>query len=187
MADNLNIKDGSGNPVVKATKDIGAGVQLEKVLLADAAGAPLAALPVTLPADQSVSIEGTVPVSIAGTVAVSGNIAAAARLLDDTGATAVPKFAPISAAASGATSVVAAVTGKRIRVLGYVFMAAAAGTVLFRGTVTALTGAFPVVANSGVASAASPMGQFQTPVGEALNIVLSAAFAVGGHVVYIEV
>jgi hypothetical protein len=187
MADNLNIKDGVGNPVVKATKDIGAGVQLEKVLLTNDAGVPLTALPVTLPVDQTVVVSGAVTVSGTAAVSLAAPVVAVSRLNDDAGAVALPKFAAISASASGLTSVVAAVTGKRIRVLNYVFMAGAAGTVTFRGLAGPLTGAFPVVANSGAAANAGPHGLFQTAVGEALSLDLSAAFAVAGHITYIEV
>jgi hypothetical protein len=56
MADNLIIKDGAGNSVIKATKDIGSGVQLEKVVLTDASGAPLATLPVSIAAPVPVTV-----------------------------------------------------------------------------------------------------------------------------------
>jgi hypothetical protein len=42
-------------------------------------------------------------------------------------------------------------------------------------------------ANGGVAAAYCPVGHFETAAGEALNINLSGAVAVGGHVVYVEV
>lgn len=42
MADNFIVKDGNGASLIKASKDIGSGVQADKVLLVDSAGASLA-------------------------------------------------------------------------------------------------------------------------------------------------
>lgn len=99
-----------------------------------------------------------------------------------------PKFAAISASASGDTVVVAAVASKKIRVVSYMFQSAGAVDVRFRsGAATNLTGALPNAANTGAAAGFSPVGHFETVAGEALNINLSAAVAVGGHVAYVEV
>lgn len=98
-----------------------------------------------------------------------------------------PKFAVISTSSSGDTSVVAAVASKKIRVLAYVFQCAGAVDVTFRSATTALTGAMPNVANTGVSAAFSPAGHFETAVNTVLNINLSAAIGVRGHLAYIEV
>jgi hypothetical protein len=100
-----------------------------------------------------------------------------------------PKFAVIVASASGATQVVAAVTSKKIRVLGYVLVASAAVNAKFQSHVTPTdkTGLLYLGANGGVSAPFSPVGQFETVAGEALDINLSGGVAVGGHLTYIEV
>lgn len=99
------------------------------------------------------------------------------------------KFAKIVATASGATAVVAAVTAKKIKVLGYVFVAAGAVAVKFQSATTDITGVMTIGSNGGVAaSAVAPAGGhlLETAAGEALNINLSDAVVVGGHLSYVE-
>lgn len=107
------------------------------------------------------------------------------------GATALtPKFAAISASSSGNTTVVAAVTSKKIRVLSYRFQAAADVDVKFRDATAGvdLTGAMSSGAKGGGGGAAfSPVGHFETASGNALSINLSGAVQVSGHLTYIEV
>lgn len=100
-----------------------------------------------------------------------------------------PKFKTIVASASGATTVVAAVASKKLTVLSYVLVANAAVNVKWQSSVTPtdISGLLYLAANGGVASGHSPTGHFQTIAGEALNINLSGAVAVGGHLVYVEV
>lgn len=103
------------------------------------------------------------------------------------------KFAKIDASASGDNAIVAAVAGKRIRVIGYTIIAGAAVTAKWRSATTDISGGMALAANGGAApsvSVLSPGGMFgvlQTEPGEALNLNLSDAVAVGGHLVYIEV
>lgn len=107
-----------------------------------------------------------------------------------TGSTAVsPQFAPIVASAGGATTIVNAAATKQIRVLDYVLIANGTVNVKFQSHVapTDLTGLLPLVANTGASSGFSPVGLFQTIAGEALDINLSGAVAVGGHLVYVAV
>lgn len=101
------------------------------------------------------------------------------------------KSAAIAASSSGDNTVVAAVTGKKIRVLGYVLVAnAAVNTKWKSGASTDKTGLLYNAANGGVsASVVADPGEvfwFETTSGEALVLNLSAAVAVGGHVVYQE-
>lgn len=96
------------------------------------------------------------------------------------------KFASISTASSGYTSLVAAVPGKKIRVLSYVLVAAGAVTAQFASASSARTGAMPLAANGGV-SAQSPTGLFETAVNEALRLNLGGAVQVSGHLSYVEV
>jgi hypothetical protein len=101
------------------------------------------------------------------------------------------KYAVINASASGSNTIVAAVTGKRIRVLSYVMIAAGDVTVTWRSAANAISGPMALATNGGAAPAAGQatpaglIGQFQTEQGEALNMNLSAAIAVGGHLAYI--
>lgn len=100
-----------------------------------------------------------------------------------------PKFASITASSSGATTVVAAVTSKKIRVLKVTLIANAAVNVKFQSHVTPtdLTGLFYCGANGGVGMTYCPLGHFETVAGEALDINLSSAVAVGGVLTYVEV
>jgi hypothetical protein len=97
----------------------------------------------------------------------------------------------IDVSASGDTTLVAAVSGRRIKVLSYVIVVADTVTVKFKSGSTDITGPFTFVSGgSGVSSPAalSSMGfipAFVTAAGEALVINLSAAKQVGGHLTYI--
>lgn len=95
-------------------------------------------------------------------------------------------FAVINTSASGDAQVVAAVSGRAIRVTQYTVVNAAAQQVFFRSGSggTALTGPMPFGLNGGTASAFNPNGLFQTAVGAGLFINLSAANLCGGHLEY---
>lgn len=101
------------------------------------------------------------------------------------------KYAVINRNTSG--ELVAAVTGKRIRVLSYLFSMAVATTVRFDSATTALTGAMttiagqPFVSPSPINLPGGSVGQFQTEPGEALNVTLGAGQQISGHLVYEEV
>lgn len=88
--------------------------------------------------------------------------------------------------------IVAAVSGKKIRVLGYTILAAAAVTVNFESfdgdsTYTDLTGPMPIGETGGASPAIHQLGQFETLTGESLRMGLSGSIAVGGHLTYQEV
>ena len=101
------------------------------------------------------------------------------------------KTAVIAATASGDTPVVAAVTGKMIRLLSFFFVSSAAVSITFRdgaGSPKDLTGPMPVAANGGVVSHVACQGYVgETGRGQALNINLSGVANVGGQVCYVEV
>lgn len=99
----------------------------------------------------------------------------------------VPKFAAIVASISGVTAVVAAVGGKKIRVVSYVFVSADQNNIKFQSGGADVTGVMTCGVGSGVVAPFSPVGHFETAVNTNLNINLSAAFVVGGHLTYIEV
>lgn len=102
-----------------------------------------------------------------------------------------PKFAKIAAASSGNNALVAAVTSKKIRVLEYNFIANGTVNAKFQsdgaGTPVDLTGLKYCVANVGLSAPFSPVGWFESASGKSLDLNLSAAVAVGGELVYVEV
>lgn len=98
------------------------------------------------------------------------------------------KSVALSATSDGNNTVVAAITGKKIRVKGYVLNVNAAGTVQWKsGTSTALSGAMELVDGGGVsAPLAGPKDGFwfETASGEALVITTAAGVDALGHVAY---
>lgn len=105
------------------------------------------------------------------------------------GADATPKFANIGAAVSGDNTIVAAVAGKKIRVVSLFVVAAGAVNVRFESGAggTALTGQMNLTTNSGFALPFNPVGWFETASGSLLNMELSGAVSVDGALTYIEV
>lgn len=100
------------------------------------------------------------------------------------------KFAAIAVSGSGNNTLVAAVTGKKIRVLQYTLMAAGAVNAKFQSGAggTDLTGLkYFAAAGAGISAAFTPTGLFETAAGALLNLNLSGAVAVGGELVYVEV
>lgn len=116
-----------------------------------------------------------------------------AKLATDTlqdGTTALtPKFAAIAASSSGDNTLVAAVSGKKIRVLSYTLVAAGAVTCRFEDGAggTAKSGVMSFGANGGVSVPFSPLGHFETTANTLLNLELGGAVSVAGHVCYVEV
>jgi hypothetical protein len=100
-----------------------------------------------------------------------------------------PLFATIVASSSGVTNVLALVGGKRIRVLALQLTANGAVNVKWQSHVTPtdLTGLAYLAANGGYVLPYNPLGWFQTVSGEALDINLSGAVAVGGCLTYVTV
>lgn len=109
-------------------------------------------------------------------------------IMNDTTAL-TPKFAVIDDATSGNNTIVAAVSGKKIRVLGVFLVASADVTVRFESGAngTALTGQMQLVANTGFVLPFSPVGWFETAATTLLNLELSAAVSVDGSLIYVEV
>jgi len=93
---------------------------------------------------------------------------------------------PIDHATNGDNTLVAAVAGKRIRVLSFLMIASGTVTVRFESGAggSPLTGQMPLVVNSGMAPTYNPAGWFITNAGEALNMELSAAVSVDGVLNY---
>ena len=99
------------------------------------------------------------------------------------------KFAVIDKAGSGDNELIAAVAGKKLRVLAYVLVSGGTVTVRFESAAggTALTGQMTTAVNNIISSGYSPVGHFETIAGEALNLELGGAVTVDGHLVFQEV
>ena len=99
------------------------------------------------------------------------------------------QYAIIDGAASGDNTLVAAVTGKRIRVLSLFVIAAGAVTVRFESGAggTALTGQMNITTNSGFTLPFNPEGWFQTVAAALLNMELGGAVSVDGALAYVLV
>ena len=98
------------------------------------------------------------------------------------------KFARVNGDADGDNAVVAAVAGKKIRVLGYSLIGSAAGIVTVKSNATVLAelqvpaGLAPVPYAGGHDAPA-----FETAAGEALIFATQAAQDINGHLTYVEV
>lgn len=98
------------------------------------------------------------------------------------------KYASIDCAAAGDNEIVAAVVGKKVRVVAYTAVCANTVSAQWKsGAATAKSGAMPFAANGGASPPWNPYGHFETAAGEALNLNLSGAVQVSGHLTYLEV
>ena len=96
------------------------------------------------------------------------------------------KHASVSGNTDGMT-LVAAVTGKRIKVLQYCLVVSGTGAIQFKSATTALSGAMPGVANSQFTGGGyCPDGHVITAASEALNLGNSSTLTVTGYLVYVE-
>ena len=98
-----------------------------------------------------------------------------------------PQYAVIDDALSPDNTLVAAVSGKKIRVLGFFLVAAGAVTARFESDTggTALTGQMTLGAGDPfVSTGFCPLGWFETLAGELLNLELSATNSVDGALTY---
>jgi hypothetical protein len=117
-------------------------------------------------------------------------LASSALYLNDT-TPLQPKFASISASGNGNNTLVAAVTGKKIRVLSMqLTMSGTTVTWALQSGAggTALTGTMgPIAQGQTVVWPFSPVGHFETAASTLLNLSLSGAQTVAGSLVYVEV
>lgn len=93
----------------------------------------------------------------------------------------------VAASASGNTQIVAAVTNKKIRVVGGQLSCNGTVDVKWQSATTDITKRNFGVINKDIRYEFNPVGHFETGVGSALNLNLSAAVAVEGFIEYIEV
>lgn len=99
------------------------------------------------------------------------------------------KYAAIDAASSGDNTIVAAVSGKKIRVLSLFLVSSGTVNVRFENGAggTALTGQMNLVANTGFVLPHNPHGWFQCGTDNTLlNLELNGAVSVDGALTYIE-
>src|SRR6266705_2834361 len=97
------------------------------------------------------------------------------------------QFAAISAAANEDNTIVAADATKKIKVLGYVMVSEGTVAVTWKsGAATSISGAMPLVVNTGVAvgggNAPATHWEFETAAAQALVMTLSGAIGVRGHI-----
>ncbi len=100
------------------------------------------------------------------------------------------KYAVIDAATSGDNTIVAAVTGKKIRVLsGYWTMTGTLVTIRWESGAggTALTGQATMLAGHTTVLPYNPHGWFETAASTLLNLELGGAQSVDGAITYCEV
>ena len=99
-----------------------------------------------------------------------------------------PRYVAVDAATSGDNEIVAAVTGKRIRVLaGSLTMTGTAVTIRFESSAggDALTGQMTPAQGQTISLPFCPVGHFETVAGESLNMELGGAQSVDGWLVYV--
>lgn len=94
-----------------------------------------------------------------------------------------------SVSAGDSATVIAAVSGKKIRVLQAVIATAAVVTLIVKSGTTALTGAMTLdgANSSPLVLPFSPLGWWETVAGEALVFTLSSAVQTSGSITYIEI
>lgn len=99
------------------------------------------------------------------------------------------KYAVIDAATLGNNTLVAAVAGKKLRVLAFFLVASGAVTARLQSGAggTALTGQMVMAANGVLSVPFNPEGWCETAAGALLNLELSAAVSVDGALTYVEV
>ena len=98
------------------------------------------------------------------------------------------KFANVDESAAASTAIIAAVTGKKIRILGLVLVAAGAVDVTIEDEDGGnLIGLMSLAANGSVVLPVSGVGYQETPAGKALHLLLGGAVQVGGSIDYQEI
>lgn len=99
------------------------------------------------------------------------------------------KYAVIAHNTGGDNTIVAAVAGKKIRVLALFQVATGAVATRYESGAggTALTGVMAMAANGVLALPFNPVGWFETAAGALLNLELGGAVVVSGGVTYVEV
>lgn len=96
-------------------------------------------------------------------------------------------FASVSVASSGDNSIVAADASNKIKLVSYTLVADAAVNVKWRNATTDISGAMAFAANGGAAAISQPSAHLmETSVNSALQLNLSSAVGVRGHISYFK-
>lgn len=105
------------------------------------------------------------------------------------GATGPVKYAVVNTSTAASNEIVAAVSGKKLRILGLVLLSAGAVDITIEDEDgTDLIGLLPVAAaDSALVLPVCELGYQETPAGKALHMLLSGAVQTGGSVVYQEI
>lgn len=111
------------------------------------------------------------------------------QVVDESGNVLTVKRAVVDHATSGNNTIVAAVSGKKIRVIAAKLVAGDAVVVRFESGAsgTALTGQMTCAASQNVDFQFNPHGWFETAAGSLLNMELGGAVTVDGVLLYVEV
>ena len=131
------------------------------------------------------------PVNASATVRVDANagmsVAQSSDTLNSSGVPVTPQFATISLTATG--TVVAAVAGKRVRVLAYLVVCTAPNAITWQTSTgnVPLSGSMSFGTSGGVSAPFSQVGHFQTVSGDSLSLLLGSATQVSGHLTYVMV
>ena len=125
---------------------------------------------------------------LSGTLTVSGTTTVGPQLNDGNGNSTSVLKAQINASANGATAIVAAIPGKKIRVISYSLIAAGNTSISFADGLTQLIPPMTFVAGSGIVEPRDPSGIFADGTSNnAFNIVLTGPAQVSGRLSYILV
>jgi hypothetical protein len=96
------------------------------------------------------------------------------------------RFLEVAATADGANVLVAAASGKKVKVVSYVLTCSAPGTLVIEDTDGTNLAQFIVAANGGVSFAGNHDGPaFQTALGKGLQTNNPAGMDVFGHIAYL--
>jgi hypothetical protein len=98
----------------------------------------------------------------------------------------LPVHVLLSASSSSTVTIVAAQTSARMRVLSYVLVTNATGSVTFGSSTTALTGVMIFDPRGGLVVPFNPLGHFQTATGQPLTVTTGDC-RVAGHITYVPV
>ncbi len=99
---------------------------------------------------------------------------------------ATPVHVILSASSSSTVTIVASQTSAKMRVLSYVLVTNATGSVTFNSSVTPLTGVMIFDSRGGLVVPFSPLGHIQTATGQPLTITTGDC-KVAGHLCYVPV
>lgn len=117
----------------------------------------------------------------------SSGVAESTSTIYDGDTALTPKFATISTGVNGDNTIVSAVSGKKIRILSYMFISSGSVTATWQSNATNISGPMPLIASTGVSAGYNPKGHFETLAGEDLQINQNSTAILGGHLIYVEI